>query len=156
MYIYIDITYAWIESIHGNVLYFHKTATRQEILVFFSSARENVNFELLSFYLAYLAHNLRILHTCPRGECRPIHVVIKIRIITSPLYIRKKSMDANKDKISSQTKKRKEKKIYIVSHYYLYFLIVSQCSLYRTTVISYRGKVITKRISNNLHLPTRL
>lgn len=65
-------------------------------------------------------------------------------------------MDANKDKISSQTKKRKEKKIYIVSHYYLYFLIVSQCSLYRTTVISYRGKVITKRISNNLHLPTRL
>lgn len=110
MYIYIDITYAWIESIHGNVLYFHKTATRQEILVFFSSARENVNFELLSFYLAYLAHNLRILHTCPRGECRPIHVVIKIRIITSPLYIRKKSMDANKDKISSQTKKRKEKK----------------------------------------------
>lgn len=110
MYIYIDITYAWIESIHGNVLYFHKTATRQEILVFFSSARENVNFELLSFYLAYLAHNLRILHTCPRGEYRPIHVVIKIRIITSPLYIRKKSMDANKDKISSQTKKRKEKK----------------------------------------------
>lgn len=110
MYIYIDITYAWIESIHGNVLYFHKTATRQEILVFFSSARENVNFELLSFYLAYLAHNLRILHTCPRGEYCPIHVVIKIRIITSLLYIRKKSMDANKDKISSQTKKRKEKK----------------------------------------------
>lgn len=67
-------------------------------------------------------------------------------------------MDAIKIKIKFPLKRKKEKrkKIYIVSHYYLYFLIVSQCSLYRTTVISYRGKVITKRISNNLHLPTRL
>lgn len=114
---------------------------------------------ILSYYHS-IQHILRIICVfcilVPEEKLSPIHVVIKIRIITSPLYIRKKSMDANKDKISSQTKKRKEKKIYIVSHYYLYFLIVSQCSLYRTTVISYRGKVITKRISNNLHLPTRL
>lgn len=40
-------------------------------------------------------------------------------------------MDAIKIKIKFPLKRKKEKrkKIYIVSHYYLYFLIVSRCSL---------------------------
>lgn len=99
--------------------------------------------------ILHISHNLRILHI--RLERMSLIRRVTSRVKNSN-YISSytKNMDADKNKISFAIEKSKVHRI-------LLFVLSNRVpgSLLDNGNIV-RGKVITKRISNNLHLPTRL